>query len=345
MLRAAARWSARVEELAARTRRLSDVTRLVNWRCDGVYVADPGPAVASVARRWSDAIDAMSRVARDLANADSDKMSLILDHGVESPEDALWLATQLGLFESEVDDPSVAVLGLTAIGPDLDTARDRVRNGGGSIEGDGVISLEDLRAMAHSELFDIEQRNIAARVLEYVEADESRVGLLGLKGDGFSWSELGSLALAAGGFVPVLGDAIDAGFVAYYLAKGDLANAGVHAVGLVPLPGVSGTGVRGAREAAERLATTATKNGAKDVATEVAQGTVENFVEDQIAAGAGEAVLILTGDEDLADIASLATGVVLEGGFPEARTTEEIFVDHYSDFAETALSIASREDD
>ena len=337
----AARWTADTERLARSAASLSEVTSLVNWRCSGVALADPAEALRSICRRWADLAATMARVADEMASADSDNMSRIVAGGVTTAADAMWLGEHLGLFDSDIEDIAVAALGLAALGADLDSARDRVRSGGAEGQTDGVVSLEDLRSMASSDLFTAEQRNIAGRVLAFVGDDDSRAEQLGLKGDGgLGWAELGGMALSAAGFVPVLGDAIDAGFVAYYVAKGDWVNAASHAVGLVPLPGVSGTGVRATREAAQRLGSTLAERGARGLVNEIADETAESWLQDRVVDVSGDVVYALTGDAELAELAELASGVVLEGGFPEVRTVEEIFADHYDDFFDTALALS-----
>ncbi len=64
---------------------------------------------------------------------------------------------------------------------------------------------------------------------------------------GKSWLGLGTLVDAVS-FLPVIGDIVDGARAIYYVIHGDYANAAIFAIGLVPLPGMSSTGVRGAKK-------------------------------------------------------------------------------------------------
>ncbi|MFQ5558904.1 MAG: hypothetical protein ACE5GB_15535, partial [Acidimicrobiales bacterium] len=105
-------------------------------------------------------------------------------------------------------------------------------------------------------------------------------------------------------FVPVVGDVIDGARALYYALEGDYATAALYGLGLVPIPGLSGTGLRAAREVTERVATTAARRGGRDAVEEAAglivRGTVQNMAADRATRETFEAA----GDDDglLADI-------------------------------------------
>ncbi|MCP3939514.1 MAG: hypothetical protein GY708_29560 [Actinomycetia bacterium] len=344
MVRAAARWADDSEAMLRSAGRIGDLSRLINWRCEGVHIVHLEDAAVTVARRWNDLGNLASSVAHRLRQADSDRLASMMSEGVKTAEDALWFSEHADIFESEIDDVAVAALGLFAIAANLDTARDRVETGDSDVDGDAIMSLEDLRAMAGSDLYSEQERLIAARVLEFVDDDDSLIDQLGLKGDsGFSWGDLASGALAVGSFVPVVGDVIDAGYALYYISQGDWANAGIHGVGLIPVPGVSGTGVRATREAIEELAEIGAKEGGRVVTQKVAAETLRNRVNAEVSEVAGEMVVDVTGNDQLGDLAELVTGVALEGVGGESRSAERLVQDHHGDFGRFTIEVGSHD--
>ena len=82
-------------------------------------------------------------------------------------------------------------------------------------------------------------------------------------------------------FVPVVGDVLDGARAIYYVVHRDYATASLFALGLVPLPGLSSSGVRGALKVIDRVTTAARKIGPKAAFREGAQlamkGTAANY--------------------------------------------------------------------
>ena len=83
-------------------------------------------------------------------------------------------------------------------------------------------------------------------------------------------------------FVPVVGDVVDGARAIYYVVHGDWKTASLFALGLVPLPGLSSSGVRGAIRVVDAVKTVARKSGTKAATKEAARhaikGTAANYV-------------------------------------------------------------------
>ncbi len=137
-------------------------------------------------------------------------------------------------------------------------------------ETDGVLSKADFEAFLARPDLPPELRAAAQRVLD----------------DG-AWHDTGGIDFLSildwATFVPVLGDAIDGAMMLYYLAKGDMANAVAHGVGLVPIPGLSGGAVKGAKELATSVAARYVDDGVSGVARLTARETTQSFVTATIA--------------------------------------------------------------
>ena len=92
-----------------------------------------------------------------------------------------------------------------------------------------------------------------------------------------------SLGTIAGvlSFVPVVGDIVDGARALYYVVNRDYQTASLFALGLVPLPGLSSSGVRGAKKVVDRVADAFRKSGAGAAARQAGQlavkGTAANF--------------------------------------------------------------------
>ena len=82
-------------------------------------------------------------------------------------------------------------------------------------------------------------------------------------------------------FVPVIGDIVDGARSIYYTLHGDFDTAALFALALVPLPGLSSSGVRGAMKVWNRVAAVARKSGAKEASKEAGRlamrGTGANY--------------------------------------------------------------------
>ncbi len=137
-------------------------------------------------------------------------------------------------------------------------------------ESDGVLSKADFEAFVARPDLPPEVRDAAQRVLD----------------DG-AWHDTGGIDFLSildwATFVPVVGDAIDGAMMLYYLSKGDMANAFAHGVGLVPIPGLSGGAVKGAKELAAGVASRYVDEGASGVARLTARETTQSLVTATIA--------------------------------------------------------------
>ena len=82
-------------------------------------------------------------------------------------------------------------------------------------------------------------------------------------------------------FVPVVGDILDGARAIYYTLHADWDTASLFALGLVPLPGLSSSGVRGALKVVDRVNSVFQKSGAKAAAKAAGQfamkGTAANY--------------------------------------------------------------------
>ena len=99
--------------------------------------------------------------------------------------------------------------------------------------------------------------------------------------------------LDAVSFVPVLGDIVDGARAIYYVLHGNHAAASLFALGLIPLPGLSSSGLRGAVKVVKTVAATARKSGTKAAFRDGGQlamkGTAANYTAYEGARQVGEA--------------------------------------------------------
>ncbi len=107
-------------------------------------------------------------------------------------------------------------------------------------------------------------------------------------------------ALGVLSFVPVIGDILDGAKALYYVVHRDYATASLFALGLVPLPGLSSSGVRGAMKVVDTVAS-ALRTGGTRAATQAAgqlavKGTAANYAAYE---GTKRAVGALDGDLDI----------------------------------------------
>ena len=134
---------------------------------------------------------------------------------------------------------------------------------------DGVMSRRDFEIFLSDYDLSAEDADAVRQVLDD-RAYHTAGGILGLGTilDGLS-------------FVPVVGDILDGARAIYYVVHCDFATAALFALGLVPLPGLSSSGVRGALKVVDRVATAARNTGTKAAVREGGQlamkGTAANF--------------------------------------------------------------------
>jgi len=102
------------------------------------------------------------------------------------------------------------------------------------------------------------------------------------------------LALDTLSFVPVIGDVVDGARAIHYALHGDWASAGIYALGVVPLPGLSGSGVKASVTVVKATVGAVQKRGYKVAARETAdvvkKGTTLNWTASTAAGAASSAV-------------------------------------------------------
>lgn len=95
-------------------------------------------------------------------------------------------------------------------------------------------------------------------------------------------------------FVPVIGDIIDGARSIYYTLHGEWGTASLFALGLIPLPGLSSSGLRGAKKVVDRVTKVARMVGRKEASKEAARlamkGTAANYAAYEGARQAGGAL-------------------------------------------------------
>ena len=101
-------------------------------------------------------------------------------------------------------------------------------------------------------------------------------------------------------FVPVIGDVLDGARALYYVLHRDYSTASLFALGLVPLPGLSSSGVRGAMKVVEKVTTTFRTGGIRAAVQAAGQlgmkGTAANYAAYE---GTKRTVGALGGDVDI----------------------------------------------
>ncbi len=199
------------------------------------------------------------------ADGDDDYLENLYRSGFIDGDPDWWAdATPLTLGAVDAFEAHVAAWSTIIFsGAEIDVAA----HGG---ETDGVLSKADFEAFLARDDLAPEVRLAAQRVLD----------------DG-AWHDTGGIDFLSildwATFVPVVGDAIDGAMMMYYLSKGDLANAFADGVGLVPIPGLSGGAVKGARELATDIAARYVDEGVSGVARLTARETAQGFVTATVA--------------------------------------------------------------
>ena len=134
---------------------------------------------------------------------------------------------------------------------------------------DGSMSRADFEAFLADYHLTAEEASAVRQVLDD-RAYHTTGGGIGLAGvlDGLS-------------FVPVIGDVIDGARSIYYSLHGEWGTASLFALGLVPLPGLSSSGLRGAKKVVDRVTKVARMVGSKEASKEAARlamkGTGANY--------------------------------------------------------------------
>ncbi len=158
----------------------------------------------------------------------------------------------------------------------------------GSGAPDGFMSRADFEAFLADYNLTAEEVNAVRQVLDDRAYHTSDGGI----------SMVNVLDVAS--FVPVIGDIIDGARSIYYTLHGDFGTASLFALGLIPLPGLSSSGVRGALKVVDRVKAVAHKSGAKEASREAGRlamkGTAANYAAYE---GANQAGGALGGDLDV----------------------------------------------
>ena len=134
---------------------------------------------------------------------------------------------------------------------------------------DGFMSRRDFEVFLSDYNLSAKEADAVRQVLDdrAHHTDDGGIGL-GAMLDGLS-------------FVPVIGDILDGARAIYYVVHRDWDTAALFALGLVPLPGLSSSGVRGAMKVVDRVASVARNLGTKAAAREGGQlamkGTAANY--------------------------------------------------------------------
>ncbi len=153
---------------------------------------------------------------------------------------------------------------------------------------DGFMSRGDLEAFLSDYNLSTEEAGAVQQVLDdraYHRGGDS-IGL--------------GTALDVVSFVPVIGDIVDGARALYFVVHGDYSTASLFALGLVPLPGLSSSGLRGAKKVVDRVASTFRSRGVREAAREAGQlavkGTAANYAAYE---GAKRTVGSLGSDADM----------------------------------------------
>ena len=153
---------------------------------------------------------------------------------------------------------------------------------------DGFMSRRDFEAFVSDYNLSPEEAGAVQQVLDDRAYHRS--------GDGIGMGG----ALDAVSFVPVIGDIVDGARALYYVVHGDYSTASLFALGLVPLPGLSSSGVRGALKVVDRVASTFRKSGTRAAVQDAGQlamkGTAANYAAYE---GTNRTVGALGGDVDI----------------------------------------------
>ncbi len=141
-----------------------------------------------------------------------------------------------------------------------------VANGGAP---DGFMSRRDFEIFLSDYNLAAEEADAVQRVLNdrAYHTDSGGIGMGGV--------------LDVVSFVPVIGDIVDGARSIYYMLHGDFGTASLFALGLIPLPGLSSSGLRGAKKIVDMVVDVARKSGAKPAAREAGRlamkGTAANY--------------------------------------------------------------------
>ena len=202
----------------------------------------------------------------------------VFDHD-EAEEDGLMSLEDIDAFVTKSTAWTTLLPHLAAI--------DGAASGGGESAADGVLSREDFEALMAGYHLPPDVDRAVKQVLAdraYHQPGGSTVGL--------------GTALDLLSFVPVVGDLVDAGRALYYVLNGDYVTAGIFALGLAPIPGLSGSGLRHSVRMVENIADAAMGGGRQAGAARAKQEFITDTMQTWRANEAADFVLEKTGEDE-----------------------------------------------
>ena len=202
-------------------------------------------------------------------------------HHDETDEDGLMSLDDIDAFVTK----STA---WTALLPHL-AAIDGAGAGGGDGAADGVLSREDFEALVAGYHLPPDVDRAVRQVIDD--------GAYHRNGNGSGAVGLGT-ALDVLSFVPVVGDLVDAGRALYYTLNGDYVTAAIFALGLVPIPGLSGSGLRHSVRVVEGIADAAMSGGRKAGVSRAKKELITDTMRTWRANEAADFVLEKTGENE-----------------------------------------------
>lgn len=198
----------------------------------------------------------------------------------EAEEDGLMSLEDIDAFVTKSTAWTTLLPHLAAI--------DGAASGGGEGAADGVLSREDFEALMAGYRLPPDVDRAVKQVLE--DRAYHRPG-------GGAAVGLGT-ALDLLSFVPVVGDLVDAGRALYYVLNGDYVTAGIFALGLAPIPGLSGSGLRHSVRMVENIADAAMGGGRKAGAARAKHELITDTMQTWRANEAADFVLEKTGEDE-----------------------------------------------
>lgn len=211
-------------------------------------------------------------------------------HHDEANEDGLMSLEDIDAFVTKSTAWTALLPHLAAIDGAASGGGKGAAGGSGDGEGgtDGVLSREDFEALMAGYRLppDVD------RAVKQVLADRAYH-----RPDGGGVVSLGT-ALDLLSFVPVVGDLVDAGRSLYYVLNGDYVTAAIFALGLAPIPGLSGSGLRHSVRVVESITGAALGGGSKAGMAKAKQEVITDTMQTWRANEAADFVLEKTGEDE-----------------------------------------------
>ena len=202
----------------------------------------------------------------------------VFDHD-EADEDGLMSLEDIDAFVTKSTAWTTLLPHLAAI--------DGAASGGGEGAADGVLSREDFEALMAGYQLPPDVDRAVKQVLDDRAYHQPGGGTVGL-----------GTALDLLSFVPVVGDLVDAGRALYYVLNGDYVTAGIFALGLAPIPGLSGSGLRHSVRMVENIADAAMGGGRQAGAARAKKEFITDTMQTWRANEAADFVLEKTGEDE-----------------------------------------------